>query len=478
MNNILFPTNSKFIKDVGNLINSKKNKIYFFGHPKNSKNLNEFYNSEDIIEKIFYKVNKKKSQYKFKINDRKKFKFYQNIFNNFSKRIYIKKNLHKKENLFLEMCNYHYDFIKKNNISHVVYWATPHFHFGISLFYISEILGLKQYILHETDIENTFIVRKNWFSLHRYLINKNHTKVLSKYLSKNQNSRKSKIIRSLRYNDLYDKNFFLLNFLYFVIKKIARILFIKNNNDKDGYFIYLKNHPRFLEAYLRTKMLFTKLIRNYFYNYFISEKKVNLDIKYVYFALHVEPERTVSPEGGIFHDQIRAIKLLRKSIPNNIKIYIKEHPNEFWLRDACIDTLYFKGLKFYKQLKNIKNVTLLSNNINPDLLIKNSICTATITGTSGWEGIKMQKKTIAFGFPWYADHKNCLCISKDDKNSINKINNFIFKRKIKDKTYTKNYIKNYNQYLVEAETWENVVKTPKNIDHIKKLFASKLVKLF
>ena len=31
--------------------------------------------------------------------------------------------------------------------------------------------------------------------------------------------------------------------------------------------------------------------------------------------------------------------------------------------------------------------------INPDLLIKNSICTATITGTSGWEGIKMQKKT-------------------------------------------------------------------------------------
>ena len=105
---------------------------------------------------------------------------------------------------------------------------------------------------------------------------------------------------------------FLLNFVYFVIKKIARILFIKNNNDKDGYFIYLKNHPRFLEAYLRTKMLFTKLIRNYFYNYFISEKKVNLDVKYVYFALHVEPERTVSPEGGIFHDQIRAIKLLSK----------------------------------------------------------------------------------------------------------------------------------------------------------------------
>ena len=53
MNNILFPTNSKFIKDVGNLINKKKNKIYFFGHPKNSKNISEFYNSEEVIKNVF-----------------------------------------------------------------------------------------------------------------------------------------------------------------------------------------------------------------------------------------------------------------------------------------------------------------------------------------------------------------------------------------------------------------------------------------
>ena len=99
----------------------------------------------------------------------------------------------------------------------------------------------------------------------------------------------------------------MLNFIYFVIKKIIRILFVKNNNDVDGYFIYLKNHPRFLEAYLRTKMFFTKLIRNYFYNYFISEKKVNLDVKYVYFALPVEPERTVSPEEEYF--MIKSVRL-------------------------------------------------------------------------------------------------------------------------------------------------------------------------
>ena len=105
-------------------------------------------------------------------------KLYQNLFNNFSKRIYINKNISSQKNSFLEMCCYHYNYIKMNKITHVVYWATPHFHFGITLFYVADILGLKQYILHETDIENTFIVRKNWFSFHRYRINKKNVNIL------------------------------------------------------------------------------------------------------------------------------------------------------------------------------------------------------------------------------------------------------------------------------------------------------------
>ena len=83
MNNILFPTNSKFIKDVGSLINKKKNKIYFFGHPKNSKNISEFYNSEEVIKNVFYRENKKKFKFKFRHNNSQKKNFYQNLFNNF-----------------------------------------------------------------------------------------------------------------------------------------------------------------------------------------------------------------------------------------------------------------------------------------------------------------------------------------------------------------------------------------------------------
>ena len=74
--------------------------------------------------------------------------------------------------------------------------------------------------------------------------------------------------------------------------------------------------------------------------------------------------------------------------------------------------------------------------------------------------------------------QNCLCVSRDDKKIIKKIKKFLFKTKTRGEKYTKSYIKKYNQYLVEAETWENVIKTPRNIQNIKKLFASKLENLF
>ena len=59
MNNILFPMNTKYIRDIANLINSKNNKIHYFGIPKNTFGENEFYNSEKVIKEVFYSKKKK-----------------------------------------------------------------------------------------------------------------------------------------------------------------------------------------------------------------------------------------------------------------------------------------------------------------------------------------------------------------------------------------------------------------------------------
>ena len=58
-----------------------------------------------------------------------------------------------------------------------------------------------------------------------------------------------------------------------------------------------------------------------------------MNCEFVYFALHFEPERTTNPDGGFFHDQFLAIIHLRKILPEDVNIFVKEHPSQFKVID-------------------------------------------------------------------------------------------------------------------------------------------------
>ena len=83
MNNILYPTNTRFIKNVGKNLNNKKNKIFFYGHPKNNKEIKKYYNSEKVIQEVLYSQKKNEFQNKLIIRDKKKYEYYKNTFNQF-----------------------------------------------------------------------------------------------------------------------------------------------------------------------------------------------------------------------------------------------------------------------------------------------------------------------------------------------------------------------------------------------------------
>jgi len=57
---------------------------------------------------------------------------------------------------------------------------------------------------------------------------------------------------------------------------------------------------------------------------------IDLNSKYIYCALHFEPERTTNPDGGEFHDQAIVIAKLRELVPDDIDIFVKEHPTHFF----------------------------------------------------------------------------------------------------------------------------------------------------
>ncbi len=141
------------------------------------------------------------------------------------------------------------------------------------------------------------------------------------------------------------------------------------------------------------------------------------DRKYVYFPLHFQPELTSDVLGDIYGDQLLAIEELRRFLPDDIHIYIKENP---------LQSIYCREPSFFRRLEAIPGTTYLSANVSTFQLIENAWLVATLVGTAGWEAVQMGKPVITFGHAWY----RCLGGVFDWSQGVNlaEIENFRFDR--------------------------------------------------
>lgn len=129
----------------------------------------------------------------------------------------------------------------------------------------------------------------------------------------------------------------------------------------------------------------------------------SLQEPFVYFALHYEPERTTNPDGDKFHDQVLAILALRRFLPDEIEIVVKEHPTQFYERERG-----HRGRSplLYNLIKNIKGVRLLGPFEDSIALQRACLFVATITGSIAVEAAILGKKTIMFGKTWFSGCPN------------------------------------------------------------------------
>ena len=176
---------------------------------------------------------------------------------------------------------------------------------------------------------------------------------------------------------------------------------------------------------------------------FYQKKTTKLDLqkKYIYFALHYQPEATTYPFGGAFIDQVNAVKLLSSYISDDCFIYIKEHPDTFntshlsWVKGD-----YSRDINFYEQLLSIKNVKFADIRINSQDLINSSYAVATISGAVGLESLIKEKHTFIFGSPWYKNFNDVFKFT-EHKNISNDLKYYM-----KKKISKKNVIKSIERY--------------------------------
>ena len=111
--------------------------------------------------------------------------------------------------------------------------------------------------------------------------------------------------------------------------------------------------------------------------------------KFVYVALHYQPECSTSPLGGYFVHQDLMIDMLTKALPIDVRIYVKAH-----IRGG-----YSKRL--LDRLRIDSRTVLLDPKLSSLKLIQDCSAVATVTGTAGWEGVLNHKPVLMFGNYFY-----------------------------------------------------------------------------
>ena len=142
----------------------------------------------------------------------------------------------------------------------------------------------------------------------------------------------------------------------------------------------------------RLKLAYSKYSYQQHYQKNISQGVDLRDKKYVYFPLHYQPEMTTNVLGGKYVNQATAIYELRKLLPSEYTIVIKENPIQDW---------YMREKGFFKIVDSLPNIVYVPLKTSSYTLAKNAVAVATITGTAGFEALYYKKPVICFGMSWY-----------------------------------------------------------------------------
>ncbi|MDA8777089.1 hypothetical protein N9M74_00410 [Pontimonas sp.] len=120
--------------------------------------------------------------------------------------------------------------------------------------------------------------------------------------------------------------------------------------------------------------------------------------KFEVFFLHYEPERTVTPEGGLSLSQAELVNLVYHTRDKSMKLVIKEHPSQV---SGALRGFLGRSISFYDQVASLKEAVVVGPDVTPRSLIADADRVLTMTGTIGIEATLSGAAVSYFGYPWW-----------------------------------------------------------------------------
>lgn len=187
----------------------------------------------------------------------------------------------------------------------------------------------------------------------------------------------------------FEKNNTKPNFSFTLILKFFK-------NVRDEYKYKELDQTRFSLTWLLKKRI-SEIYNRYsleVFNPFI--KSPDLNVPFILFPLHKQPESSIDVLGDFVSNQLNLIENISRSLPIGFKLYVKEHSNAIGDRP----------MSFYKRLSNIPAVVLVSPYLDGFELMQKSKLIMTISGTMAYEAGLMGKGAITFAKMFFNDLPN------------------------------------------------------------------------
>ena len=135
---------------------------------------------------------------------------------------------------------------------------------------------------------------------------------------------------------------------------------------------------------------------------FYNKHAISLDLeqKYIFFALHFEPEASTGVIMPL-QNQLTIIQLLASALPKGWLLLLKDHPHQYDINNVLdhyflTNLQFFKDKSFYEEVLKLPNVRLITLDTPSEKLIKHAQAIASINGSIILESITSSKPCITF----------------------------------------------------------------------------------
>lgn len=304
----------------------------------------------------------------------------------------------ERRRTYLKHLRFWNDFIEKHNINLFVSAWMPHEVPDHIIHFLCRKKGIPIILFHATPFVNCENVIRDW---------EKSTEQVGKRFAELQKEYEGKAIEEIPLGEQFEEYFKAQSLqdgkpAYTWPNDATQLtLFLRRvRKDPIGSFVSMM---RYLSSFLsprawfrRAQKCFGERYSQKLHRFYCAHAQApDLSAKFIYVPLQVQPECSTCPMAGAFMDQELILQMLSSALPDDVYLYVKEHPKQRTWSHAC------RSINYYQDLLDIKNVKLMSPETSTFDLREHCIAIATGTGTAGFEGLFRGKPALMFGRRFY-----------------------------------------------------------------------------